>query len=53
MKKKTEKKKLVLAKETVQSLEAGGLRNIVGGSGLLCSPSYPYRCPEDPASNAC
>jgi hypothetical protein len=52
---KKQAKKLVLAKETVRSLEAD-LRRAAGGvtdpactgSGVVCSYSAPYYCPREP-----
>lgn len=52
MKKKGEKKKLVLAKETVQQMQ--NLIAVKGGASLLnYSACYPYRCWPDPVSKDC
>ena len=49
MKKKTTKKKLVLAKETVRDLEAIALGKAAGGSGTVLCTTYPFRyCPREP-----
>lgn len=58
MKKKLEKKKLVLAKETVRRMEAADLRGAAGASVYVCPPpswfnSCQIRCQDDDSEGTC
>jgi hypothetical protein len=46
---KKREKKLVLAKETVKSLEAGELENAVGAASVSQCDTWRY-CPREPAT---
>jgi hypothetical protein len=50
VKKNTEKKKLVLAKETVRQMQD---HTVVQGGASAYTACYPYRCPNEPATKFC
>jgi hypothetical protein len=45
---KKQAKKLVLAKETLRTLEKRKIREAIGGSAYSCDPSCLNKCPQLP-----